>query len=190
MTREELDLDSPLGTVELVARSLDDIAAVKGFARSVNPVQWAESNAQMLRDAIESLRALGDIEPRPEQANRCTVCRYDYPTTGQQAGPVWSAWGPGYRICRWCVQAGRDERRNRERASALSVAPAKEPRRAPDPDRERRLRLCRQRLKTYALDPDDKFVVDEPPVMRFYSEDVAFLLNELALFVAPAKDQP
>lgn len=48
----------------------------------------------------------------------CTVCRATFSETGQHTHQPWMAWGPSYRICRWCVQAGRDERRRRERESA------------------------------------------------------------------------
>lgn len=42
----------------------------------------------------------------------CKVCRTKYSSKGQHAGTVW---GPGYHICKRCVQAGRDARRDRER---------------------------------------------------------------------------
>lgn len=57
---------------------------------------------------------MSERDRSPIDQDRCTVCRAKYPTTGQQAGTVWSVWGPGFHICRWCVQAGRDERRRRE----------------------------------------------------------------------------
>lgn len=61
-------------------------------------------------------------EPTPP---RCTVCRAEYPATGQRAGTVWGLWGPGYRVCKWCQQAGRDARRSRERNAAPVAAPAR-----------------------------------------------------------------
>ncbi len=45
----------------------------------------------------------------------CTVCRAQYPFGGQQTGPIWGIWGPGFQVCKGCVDAGRDERRRRER---------------------------------------------------------------------------
>lgn len=66
--------------------------------------------------------------------NRCTVCRYDYPTGGMQAGPVWGVFGPGYKVCRRCVEAGRDERRRTEREirqQQAALPPVQEP---PTPD--------------------------------------------------------
>jgi hypothetical protein len=57
--------------------------------------------------------------PSPEET-RCTVCRADYPSTGQHAGVPFLAWGPGYRVCKRCVTVSRDARRAEER-SALPV---------------------------------------------------------------------
>lgn len=51
---------------------------------------------------------------REAREDTCTLCRAYYPPGGQQTGPWFSAWGPGYQICKGCVQAGRDERRRRE----------------------------------------------------------------------------
>ena len=42
--------------------------------------------------------------------NRCTLCKEDYPTTGQQVGPVWMLFGPNFKICRRCYNAAKDAR--------------------------------------------------------------------------------
>ena len=44
----------------------------------------------------------------------CTVCREDYPFTGQQTRPVWEVAGPGYRVCRRCRDAGMQARRREQ----------------------------------------------------------------------------
>lgn len=59
----------------------------------------------------------------PPQDTRCTVCREDYPQTGQHTGPSWLLWGKGFRVCKRCVQTARDARRAAERASGAGAAP-------------------------------------------------------------------
>lgn len=76
------------------------------------------------------LRASRPASPPAEPADRCTVCRATFSETGQHTHQPWMAWGPSYRICCWCVQAGRDERRRRERESASpAVRAPREPER-------------------------------------------------------------
>lgn len=60
-----------------------------------------------------SQAASGDAQrAQTPEPTRCTLCRADYPTTGQHVGPAWLQWGPGYRICKRCYNAGRDARRD------------------------------------------------------------------------------
>jgi hypothetical protein len=47
----------------------------------------------------------------PSEETRCTVCRMEYPRTGQQTGPIWEIIGKGFRICRRCRGAGLDAKR-------------------------------------------------------------------------------
>lgn len=71
---------------------------------------------QLIRERAAAPPPAQDKEPR------CVVCHTVYSDKGQQTGPVWGIWGPGIRICKWCVQAGRDRARA-ERHSAESVHP-------------------------------------------------------------------
>ena len=72
-----------------------------------------------MSDATEQERA---------EEERCTICRAVYSSRGQHVGVPWAIWGKGFRICRRCVLAGRDERRRVERESLATPAPA-----APEP---------------------------------------------------------
>ena len=74
--------------------------------------------------------ALRAREAGPErEPNRCLVCRYDYPIGGQHAGQPWGLVGSaGFKICKYCVQAGRDNRRQREQAYLHEPNPSPEDR--------------------------------------------------------------
>lgn len=50
----------------------------------------------------------------------CVVCRTFYSDKGQQTGVVWGLWGPNFKVCKWCVQAGRDAKRDREQVQKAS----------------------------------------------------------------------
>jgi len=69
---------------------------------------WAKGFAEIERMAN---RALAAAQETPQET-RCTICREDYPTTGQQTRPIWEVWGPGYRVCHRCRQAALDAKRN------------------------------------------------------------------------------
>jgi hypothetical protein len=55
--------------------------------------------------------ALAVRPPVAAKDTRCTVCREDFPATGQQTRPVFEIIGPGFRICRRCRGAGKDAKR-------------------------------------------------------------------------------
>jgi hypothetical protein len=58
-----------------------------------------------LQGEIDKLRAAPVTDG---ETPRCVVCRTEYPTTGQQAGPAFMVWGEGWAVCKRCVNAGRD----------------------------------------------------------------------------------
>jgi hypothetical protein len=64
--------------------------------------------------------------PAPEGETpmpRCVVCRTEYPTTGQQAGPVAGVWGKNFMVCRLCVDAARDAKRKRNAPASPAPTP-------------------------------------------------------------------
>jgi hypothetical protein len=64
--------------------------------------------------------------PAPEGETptpRCIVCRTEYPTTGQQAGPVAGVWGRNFMVCRLCVDAARDAKRKRNASASPGPTP-------------------------------------------------------------------
>jgi hypothetical protein len=64
--------------------------------------------------------------PAPEGETpmpRCVVCRTEYPTTGQQAGPVAGVWGRNFMVCRLCVDAARDAKRKRNASASPGPTP-------------------------------------------------------------------
>lgn len=56
-----------------------------------------------------------------EKGKSCVVCKTFYSTLGMQTGPVWGLWSKDFQICKYCVQAGKDARRERERYHAESL---------------------------------------------------------------------
>jgi hypothetical protein len=69
-------------------------------------IRWA-TDALQKYDKLRAAPAPEGETPTP----RCVVCRTEYPTTGQQAGPVAGVWGKNFMVCKWCVDAGRDAKR-------------------------------------------------------------------------------
>jgi hypothetical protein len=73
---------------------------------------------------------LRDAAPAPEGETpmpRCVVCRTEYPTTGQQAGPVAGVWGKNFMVCRLCVGAARDAKRKRNAPASPGPTPEAPP---------------------------------------------------------------
>jgi hypothetical protein len=83
--------------------------------------EWRKKAAMDADDAAsvtgtlcaDQLAAVLAAEEKPADT-RCTVCRADYPETGQRVGQPWSQWGPGYRVCKRCREAAKDARRAAE----------------------------------------------------------------------------
>jgi hypothetical protein len=93
-----------------------EVWATYGPLPRVEPLyeEWHKATDEL--DAL--LQSVRSVTPQEPNSEVCVVCRIDYdPKGGQRAGVPWGIWGKGWRVCKWCVQAGRDEKRKRERAA-------------------------------------------------------------------------
>lgn len=68
---------------------------------------------------MEMEKARGERRMKESEKPRevCTVCRARFPSGGQHTGNPWGVWGPSFQVCKWCLRAGKDERRRREEVS-------------------------------------------------------------------------
>ena len=55
--------------------------------------------------------------------NRCTLCKEDFPNTGQQVGPIWMLFGPNFRICKRCYNAAKDARLLQKEKDSKNASP-------------------------------------------------------------------
>lgn len=89
------------------------------LAQQVQRTADCSGEVAVQTNRANDLELVARLKEAPAADTACTVCRADYPATGQQTGPVWQVFGRGFRICKRCVRAGRDARRDQGSESRM-----------------------------------------------------------------------